>query len=1717
MADDYSSVIPGDPMSNSISVSYADPGMAKEGIGLKDIAAAVPLSVIGGLDTTISSLSFGALSSTLVSDTLLDNAAGHASGLYEMYKDREDGYKMAGDIAALMVGVGAATKALRAGEYAVKGGRALGLLKTEADLGAFSGYIAGTSEAAAAATEAATVGKSAPTTLEIARAMFRARDAELVAKGGAAALEQTPARMDAMRNLYKIGATSAIGDLAAGEIAAGLMMNQSSTIYPEGMTVKDWALTTAAFGGLMVAGTVWRSRAVGMKSAKEAGLQFATKDVASPNPTMAQADDASFSLGAKFEARDAAKLAREAADVEPEVRSAANSIQAELDLRISQQFKEMAAEMTWAGGGIRLSTEMNNVMREALDSSAVQGTKGIQYSEDLIGRQRQITESALERHTKRIDEIKDIERPSIAQLDEMKRLQNEIRDIETTRFMHVNSDGVLLPEGEMPKHLGVLGPKSSYVKSVDAGQWMVTAGKETTAEAAIVQSTFQSNVKVTSQTDLVTMNKLSQAYSNMIKSPSFAVELDNAGNRIKISEMIGNDPAIDAILKHIDSLPTPTDRNLFLQKLELPQGVNNVQQLRDWEVTQKANAFMDWMREAANNNAMRKQVLETTPYEASMRFGLKLHEKDGSASPLLSALQGAAGSVSKKLPEAAYGEEGLRTLAAAQKTLGMTTNTDAMNAARNSIELRFDRIGYDFKEKPIALLRSRYERDQIQALTYRDMMNVNKMDRDEKLARSVQAAREQLGYASDEYANAGGLVQKLNELVTPDRAKLRDYIETAAAAVNQSQADMNPVVQLILSRAYQIENIAGTPVIRGYTSGVQKAMNEHIKAVFAPAVAALRELSGIENRAHQFSMNSYYAAMNLKLPVLEGFDELGRVRLDRNNPITAKIWKNITGKEFTADTPAFLPDPSRLINGDIVPLRVTDKAREAIGHITQISKDVLVSKNALRYANDGPLIVDRPHFVPYVARDNQHMAIIMDHTGTPRAQVSGTTIEGVERAAEERMIALKKLDPSSEFFHTSTKDIVKYKQAHGEGASDFVTWTEGASKGELANMLKVDDSNAYVTSLLSELQSNMRGIAVDHMRTNFKEAMNALNFNRSISDLRAATDTKSKQQMLDDAFTLFEEAVTGYRTPKPASVAARIDDASQSVIQWMEDTAAGRLVHNALTTVGGLFKRAGGKQLSEADWTAISKKLETDLGYAPFTNALQRAEAVGSYTAPRDVKEIMQKGNSVAAYLILQLAEMSQGFMNATNALAMGPAQLRLMRRMAGESEAMHQFRIGNLGGVHGDVVLPNEFGALVNGIKHLKDPEFKKYYQQYGEISHEEGKMLNMLSSTNSPPDAKSWWSRFFNSDSGWLTAPSRKGDEWGALYSHAIAHDYMKRSGLDISDPLIKAYGDNIARKIITITGPQDKADLYRTVPGIPLGLFQSFTNNYIQHLMRMVENGDARAMLTQYATQGMMFGLHSVPGWEQFNKTMFKNWDGSNDFDGQAEKSLGRGMYDMVMHGPLWSIPKIFGGDGVGIYSRGDANIRMSLGQITSPMDLPANQVRSKMIDMLVQSVRAVGGHQDAWETLVRSIPNRPIKGLAESLQGYATDRSGQMTFDRTQDWGAAFQRLMGLKTMTEIEAAKKTFDLKDVEARQRSEKAKLRAEVMADIRAGHTGNMNRWAENYVRYGGSPDQFSRWLKDAIVQATAVRYDRDIEKAMKKAKSMDDLRVLGDAMTSR
>lgn len=1697
-------------------VSIVTQDQPAAGVTAADVLSAIPLAAVGAADNVVSSLTFGKLSPTLVSETLLNNSVGEATGLYNRYKQNEDGYKLAGDLATLMIGAGAAMHAARGRGLLQAGGRASGFIKDATAAGEFGGYIA--SEGSLAANAVKFGGQE---NLDILRHMFKLKDAEYGA-AGVKNLGDVAARRSALSNIARTGTLGAIDEAITAEAATLLLLNQSNTLFPEGMTAKEYLLTSTAFAGLGVAGSLGRTFYSARASAREAGLLAGTADVAAATPTAAMDAAGSFRLSAQFDELGAVRTLYNEGGHDTAVQSAALSKKVRIEENIFNELKLQSEKPSdWTGTKRALSREQIETLREHSDGSAMRGIRGIRQSDELLFDLSGRKATALANVNKEIAELKAKTNFTGFDQERLAALEAKELDIATANFTHVMSDGTHMAHGDAPIHIGWFDNYSGRVndKFGDKPTWRAGRANTGGTDVAIhVSPDFTSTLAKPNRAPLVDVTKQALAYSQMLSDDAFKTAL-NGVEKIDIAKLSRDPVALQAILGYSGQL-REQELQQFLGKLKLPEGVQDMQGLRDWALSERIDTALEFLQDnAKQRRRLRKSVVEqTTPYELSLRTGLQFHDDKGVGTPLFDMLQGMLAAKSHHIPTTLRNEEAIRALMANAGAVGRTTNPDVIaRAAGQPIE--FNLMTYKWKQKPVALVTSGAERDAQAGLDARTLLKAEQELRLERLDRAETIVSG--GNLEDPRLNTT-LVQALNDEIGRFGQDVRDRLEIAAAGVIQGQQRGGPFWQAFLSRSFQMEEVLGGSLAKSVSDAIRKVKDDYAIKHFGPIQNIAQQLNKLENKADQISMNSYLRAMSLKIPVKEGIDAEGRVLVETENEVAVKIFKNLFGIELKPGSTAYLPNPVAAAKGEYVPLRITEGARPMVDALTSLAKADLLNRNQLRYANKQALIRNRAHYLPHVDYDGAHYRYIMNEHGRPVAMVAGVSHEAAQAEANAVLQELAAQNKASRYAIASNEDIVAYKRAHGEQAFDTLSWADRSqAKGAVSNLLKLPDDNSLLEAYMRAYSASLDAITRDTMRTQFKEALGALHFNASVAKPNSfIVDAKGNSvRRLDDAFSLFEEAMLGTKTAKPGAWTSDLEALTEKLIEPSFERVSDFL-RDVTKPVQRVWEQLRGRAPKPGEFAELGKKLEAETGYAPFTNAMEYAAVTTGYKPTKQLRDTLQAANGHAAYMILGLDPLN-GLVNAISPFAMGPAHMRLFKRIKGESDAMHQFRIGDIGHVAGGEIMPNQFGLAIQGLKNVFDPEFRRYYDRFVEKPAHDGNVFTLLRDVKrTPEEMQSLWHKAFNGETGAATFLSRRGDTFAQEFSHSIAYTALKRSGLPVNDGLIQAYANYMGRKINTQMPHHDKADFFQTTAGMPFGLFQSFANNYLQNLAQMIERGDARATFTQYAFQGMLFGMSSVPGWQQMNDHVFRSWDGESDLNTNLLRSLGRANYDIVMNGPVWSVPKIFGADGLGIYTRGDANIRPSIGQVSHITDLPALSAIGGLFSSLAAGfnvAKSAGGDPAAWEALIRSVPTRPIRGALEVWQGYATDKYGQQTFDRTQDWGASLLRFAGAKTMTEIEAAKLSWHLKGVDQAHKAEIGKLRIEAQAIFRSGDYARFGDMAERYVKAGGNPASFTRWFNDTAKISREVRSDRELQKAIEKSESFRNTIMLMDTMTNR
>lgn len=1678
---------------------------------IKEATKAIPLTAVGAMDTVASSLSLGYLDKNVVSDALLDNALGYSMGLKQSYSANEEGYKLAGDVATMFLGAGIALKATRGKGLITGAAKRLGYV-TEA------GTIAG-EELAGGYLSAETLGASRASgaimsgaeDLDVLRHMMRTEDIRRGANG-VLNLEENRERLAALSNIRRLGVTSTADEMLAMEAANWALLNQSDLVNPTGMTLRDHLLTTAAFTGALSFGSILRTGYVARQGANFAGIEKRGLQVASEHASAVGADGA-IGLSASFTDLGIAKLmAQGATDItDASIREAAQATSLRLKTKIKDTANEFATnESAWVGKGRQLKEEQLGVLLENGDASIGHGLLAIRDSEFALTGIEKRAEAAVKSREGFLTRLsRENEGLTPLQEDAASRARTDIADLVDYHVSHMMSDGTYMAHGETLEHIGWRGGRLEVQSKDNVPAFHMYAGQKTKGGTPLeIGADLQAAFGSGKTKSLLEITQLAAGYKEALATDSWKAYAKNA--TFDVEALGQNYLGVHALTEYVKTLPKGEQLEM-LSRVKLPDGVQTLDDLAEYSFRQRVDAALEFMQQTKKDA---KAGTEPThnPYDYSLRFGLNFADRGGRGNAFFDAMAALAEAnpKMKALPDTVRNKKDAAEFAAYIGALGRTSNPDVI-ASMSKMELEKSLYKYDWNTKPMMFVHTQQRYDAALGRSLRDQMVA------EQGAREARFIRSNIAVQPDPENPIPNMLDAVYAS-TRNLAPMKQEISDAATAIINGMQRGNAVTQALTTKAFQLDSMAGGAAARMYAAAARKAGDTAFEDLTRPLISQLRDLAAPAAKADQFSFNSYVSAMKFNFPVKPGFDE-GRILIDVENETSKKIWKAITGKDLEGKI-AYVPDPVRLAAGEIVPLKLTSKAMEVADNFAEVAHHDLLAANRMRYTNKQELIGDRPHYLPYASEYNKEQSYIVDQHGKLQAIVPGRTFDEVSAHADQRIAEMSKRNPDATYSKVTTADIQEHRRLFDQAVTENVSIAdEAAGKGKYAQFFKVADDNTVSGSLLEAFRRRNQDHVTEFLRSEFKEPL-ALNKLRADSaNVKNAFD-KAGDRIKDDAFSLFESAILGTSTYKPGSWVQKVDKAVQSATE-LADRYITPHIERVYTSVKDMLPK-NAVNVRDGDWASISDKLKAELGYAPFTDALEYARNVTGYKPSETVHSIMQKANGAAAYTFLYAGDVGYAVTNLLTPYILGPGQMALLKRMAGESVAEYKFRVKGLGHMtDSGTYIPTETHMLTAATQTIFDPEFNRLMKKGTEAGIYKAHSYGDFNRINVPHARdEGFMHKMFSSDSGWLTAMARNGDDLSVKMAMAQGYAMIKNSGIKLSDDMMLAYMKSFAGRINGDYSPINKPEFYRTTAGLPFGLFQTFMTNYAEGLVGMIESGSTRALMTQQIMQGAIFGARSLPGWEQTQSTMFRSWDGKTSLDGHVRTAYGQTGYDILMNGPLWSIPKVFGGDGIGLYTRGDANIRPTLPGLTSVSDLATiSFVKNsyKALGSAFEYAVSTGNDRAAWETLVRSIPNRPLRGLLEAGQGYATNNNGRVTYDHAGEPASIFNRMMGARTMTEIEAARLTYDINNTENRQRAQSAALRQKLMGYIRAGNTDKLDDIAKDYVKNGGDMEQFGRWFNETAQKANVTFSDQKLRTAVKKSKSFGEAVAISDAMINR
>lgn len=558
-------------------------------------------------------------------------------------------------------------------------------------------------------------------------------------------------------------------------------------------------------------------------------------------------------------------------------------------------------------------------------------------------------------------------------------------------------------------------------------------------------------------------------------------------------------------------------------------------------------------------------------------------------------------------------------------------------------------------------------------------------------------------------------------------------------------------------------------------------------------------------------------------------------------------------------------------------------------------------------------------------------------------------------------------------------------------------------------------------------------------------------------------------------------------------------------------------------------------------------KLAQSLGqYMPYRTAMEMAERETGIKTPTEVAEITSKLSWFEAASRLRWFESMHAVANIGSLLANTPAIIKALQPMAGETLEQAAKRNGSLVMMR---MLPDGEGIAVPNVPKLlwasmrdawkaTPDEFTQRAIQLGYMDQEVAEFERAWNAI----DSRDGWRKVVFGDGvtevkgkmfsaqrvktsfqkggldSWLGMLSDKSEaftrQWGMYAGRRVA----EAMGIKSVDEQL-SFAHDLTNKIIANYDPQNRPEIFQGALGAPFGLFQSYVLNYYQRMFRYIETSDARAIATQFAAQGAVFGIGSLPGWDALNWAFFdhRQAEVSDPVDSLYNR-FGTELGDLLMHGTISNLPKIFGADGISLYTRGDSQFRMPVNPIGAFTDtiglteggngaqIPVADTLKRLVNGIsqgVQQVRTANGlslSQTA-EILTNMITNRPIAGMLEvgAANGYDTSWDGQVV-SQARTTSEQIYRMLGVRAMSQQKEIDNFYASKNMQEEQNARKAALRQATRASIRAGNYDEVPGHFVKYVENGGDVNYYTRWLKSSFESALDTRGERLLERAMKK-----------------
>jgi len=627
---------------------------------------------------------------------------------------------------------------------------------------------------------------------------------------------------------------------------------------------------------------------------------------------------------------------------------------------------------------------------------------------------------------------------------------------------------------------------------------------------------------------------------------------------------------------------------------------------------------------------------------------------------------------------------------------------------------------------------------------------------------------------------------------------------------------------------------------------------------------------------------------------------------------------------------------------------------------------------------------------------------------------------------------------------------------------DYIRWHQN----QTARLVRdtVETNYAQQIAELNKLGENYVEVATSKfagtLRSSKSEVVNPFN-----DYVKTALDVSKRSE-----YTFFHQAnefVDALGTRAYQVLESTFGDARKGIVSWQEA--------NAIAEKHGIK----GMYSSEADF---------------FTS-----------NVPRDrnlIKEYVSKANMLLANFVLRF-DFANSVLNVVSTPLMLGTEMASIRSLI-KNDSQLAGKLAELTSVKvpgENLSVPSNSRLVFNAVRNFfgaNKEELLTRYRANGDIKDTLSQYHSMMDDLALRADFKLFKEK---TDKAFEKVADLTGNNWAEQFTRFVSADVMRQ----LSDPLVEAgklslkeqnaYISTFVNRVQGNYISSQRPIVFQGVLGSAIGLFQTYSFNLLQQLLRHVENKDKRAVATLFGMQAGLFGLNGTPMFEAVNTHIIGNAainDGHYDAYSIAPAFLGKEIGDWLLYGTASAMPG-FGDKWPALYTRGDINPRHVSILPLNPVDVPAIDASIRVVKNIADVGSKLVSGADISTTLLQGLEhngiNRPLAGFAQVLAGQSTtSRGGLISASSDFSLITSASRIAGSRPMDESIALNGLYRLKAYQAADRERMEVLGERVKSYLYKNEfppDDVFDGFMKDYAAAGGRVENFNaamqRWARDA------------------------------------